>query len=135
MTGRHRTVVAALVLLAVLAFLLLVAFAANACPTETATSPCPSAGMNRGIVVALAALAVGLVVTPFAFLGEFVVRRRIAYRGGWGRAIRRGALCGAVVAALGALRVGGALTVPVAIFVVLLAALVEWSAARRFDTP
>jgi hypothetical protein len=132
-TGRHRTIVAALVLLAVLTFLLLLAFAANACPTETVANPCPAAGMNRAIVVALAALTVGLVVTPFAFLGEFVVRRRIAYRGGWGRAVRRGALCAVVVAALGALRVGGALTVPVAIFVVLLAALVEWSAARRFD--
>ncbi len=89
--------------------------------------------MNRTIVIGLAALAVALSITPFAFLAEFIVRRRIAYRGGWGRAVRRGVLGGAIVAALAALRVGGALTVPVAVFVVLLAALVEWLAARRFD--
>jgi len=91
--------------------------------------------MNRTIVIGLAGLAVALTITPFAFLAEFVVRRRIAYRGGWRRAIRRGVLCGAIVGALAGLRVGGALTVPVAIFVVLLAALVEWFAARRFDAP
>ena len=135
MTGRHRTIVAALVLLAVLTALLLVTFAANACPTQTAGHPCQQAAMNRTIVIGLAGLAVALTTTPFAFLAEFIVRRRIAYRGGWGRAIRRGVLCGAIVGALAALRVGGALTVPVAIFVVLLAALVEWFAARRFAAP
>src|SRR5205823_389991 len=56
-TGRHRTAVAALVLLAALAALLLVAFSENACPTQTASSPCPQAGMNRAVVIALAALA------------------------------------------------------------------------------
>jgi hypothetical protein len=134
-TGRHRTIVAALVLLALLTAMLLIAFAANACPTQTAINPCPQAGPNRVIVVALASLAVALTITPFAFLAEFVVRRRIAYRGGWGRAIRRGVLGGVVVAALAGLRIGGALTVPVAVFVVLLAALVEWFVARRFDAP
>jgi hypothetical protein len=134
-TGRHRTIVAALALLAALTAILLVVFAANACPTRTASNACPAAALNRTLVIALAALTVALAITPFAFLGEFVVRRRIAYRGGWGRAIRRGLLGGAVVAAIAALRVGGALTVPVTIFVVLLAALVEWFAARRFDAP
>ena len=133
MTGRHRTIVAALALLAILSVLLLVVYAGNACPAQTPNNPCPQAGFNRIVVVGLAALAVTLTVTPFAFLGEFVVRRRIAYRGGWFRAVRRGVLCGAAVAALAALRIGGALTVPVAIFVVLLAVLVEWFAARRFD--
>ena len=134
-TGRHRTVVAGLALLAILAVLVLVVFAGNACPSQTASNPCPQAGMNRIVVVGLAALAVTLTITPFAFLAEFVIRRRIAYRGGWFRAARRGVLSGAVVAALAALRIGGALNVPVAIFVVLLAALVEWFAARRFDGP
>jgi hypothetical protein len=134
-TGRHRIIVAALVLLAVLTVVVVVAFAGNACPAPSSGNACPQAAMNRTIVIGMAALAVALIVTPFAFLGEFLVRRRIAYRGGWGRAMRRGVLCGAVVAALGALRVGGALTVPVTIFVILLAALVEWSAARRIDGP
>jgi hypothetical protein len=39
------------------------------------------------------------------------------------------------VAALAGLRLGGALTVPVAIFVVLLGAAIEWLAIRRFDSP
>ena len=39
------------------------------------------------------------------------------------------------MAALGGLRLGGALTVPVAIFVVLLAGVVEWLSIRRFDAP
>ena len=133
MTGRHRTIVAALVLLAMLAFVLLAAFATHACPAPTATNRCPQAGMNRAIAIVLAALAATLTITPFAFLAEFVVRRRIAYRGGWARAARRGILAGAVVAAVAGLRLGGALIVPVAIFVLLLATLVEWFAARRLD--
>ena len=42
-------------------------------------------------------------------------------------------LVGVVVIALAGLRLGGALTVPVAIFVVLLAAAGEWFAVRRLD--
>ena len=135
MTGHHRTVVAALALTAVLTALVLVAFAGNACPSQTADNPCAGANTNRILVVGLGALAVGLLVTPFAFLAEFVTRRRIAYRGAWFRAARRGVLCGMVVAALAALRIGGALNVPVAIFVVLLAVLVEWFSVRRLDGP
>jgi hypothetical protein len=134
-TGHHRAVVAALALSAILFGLALFVFAGNACPSPTASNPCPQAGLNRVVVVALAALAISLTGTPFAFLAEFVVRRRIAYRGAWFRATRRGVLSGAVVAALAALRIGGALTVPVAIFIVLLAVLVEWFAVRRLDGP
>jgi hypothetical protein len=49
--------------------------------------------------------------------------------------MRRGLLVGLAVAALAGLRVGGALTVPAALFVLFLAALVEWFAVRRFDRP
>jgi hypothetical protein len=132
-TGRHRVIVAALALLAILVGVVLVAFAGNACPAATATNPCRAAGTNRVIVVILAASCAGLLVTPFAFLTEFLLRRRIVYRGAWGRAVRRGLLVAAAVAALGGLRLGGALTVPVGIFVGLLAVLVEWLAVRRFD--
>lgn len=131
MSGRHRAIVAALILLAVLAAVLLVGFAANACPVDTDAQPCPEAPRNLVLGVALAASAVGLLVTPFAFLGEFVSRRRIVYRGAWGRAARRGTLAGLVVAALAGLRLGGALSVPVAIFVVVLAAVIEWFFARN----
>jgi hypothetical protein len=130
MSGRHRTTVAALFLLGILAFVLLVAFAGNACPVETEQQPCPDAGRNLVIGIALASVAVTLVVTPFAFLAEFVARRRIVYRGAWARAARRGLLVGLVVATLAGLRLGGVLSVPTALFVLLLAGVAEWFAAR-----
>lgn len=135
MTPRTRLIVAATVLLAVLAALLTLAFAASACPEPLPGQPCPDAPTNRAILVAMAALTAGLVVTPFAFLGEYAVRRRIVYRGAWARASRRGMLVAAALAALGALRLGDALSVPAALFVASLAVVVEWLAARRFDLP
>ena len=135
MTGRTRLVVAALVLLAVLGAVVLVAYAGNACAVDLPARPCPEAGMNRAIVVVLAAGTAGLAVMPFALLAEFAVRRRIIYRGAWGRAARRGTLVAASVAAISGLRLGGALSVPVALFVISLAAAVEWVAVRRFDLP
>jgi hypothetical protein len=130
MSGRHRTIVAVLVLLGVLALVLLVAFAGNACPVETAQQECPDATRNLAIGIGLAAAAVGLLVTPFAFLGEFVARRRIVYRGAWTRAARRGLLVGLVVAILAGLRLAGALSVPTALFVLILAGVAEWFAIR-----
>lgn len=127
--------IAALVLLAVLAAVVSVAFAGNACPSDTPASPCPNAGANRVVVVVLAAATAGLAVVPFALLAEFAVRRRIVFRGAWGRATRRGLLISAAIAAMAGLRLGGALSVPVAIFLISLAAAVEWFATRRFDMP
>lgn len=135
MTGRSRLAVATLVLLAVLGGVVLVAFAGNACATDTAAQPCPDAAANRAVVVSLAAATAGLAVAPFALLAEFGVRRRIVYRGAWGRAARRGLLAAAVIAALAGLRLGGALSVPAALFAVTLAVIVEWHAVRRFDLP
>jgi hypothetical protein len=131
MSGRHRVVVLGLMLSAVLAALLVVVIASRACPVETAAQPCPGAPRNVVIVVGLTAVAAGLLVTPFAFLGEVLARRRIVYRGAWSRAARRGALVGLVIAALAGLRLGGALSVPIAMFIVILAGVAEWFAARR----
>lgn len=130
MSGRNRMTVAALILLGILAVVVLVAFAANACPVETDGQPCPLAARNLVLGVGLASTAVGLLVAPFAFLGEVLAQRRIVYRGAWRRAGRRGVLAGLVVAALAGLRLAGALSVPVALFVVLLAAVAEWFFAR-----
>jgi hypothetical protein len=131
MSGRNRTIVGALILLAVLAAVVLVAFAANTCPVETVVQPCPAAARNLVLVVALAATSVGLLVAPFAFLGEVMARRRIVYRGAWGRAGRRGTLAGLVVAAMAGLRLADALSVPVAIFVLVLSAVTEWFFTRN----
>jgi hypothetical protein len=135
MTSRSRIAIAALMLLAVLGAVVLVAFAGNACAGDLPGQPCPNAGANRAMVVALAAVTAGVAVMPFALLAEFTVRRRIIYRGAWGRAMRRGVLVGAVIAAIAGLRLGGALSVPVALFVISLAAVTEWIALRRFDLP
>ena len=130
MSGRHRTIVTALFLLGVLALVLLVAFAGSACPVETEQQPCPDATRNLVLGIGLAAAAGGLLVTPFAFLGEFVTRRRIVYRGAWARAARRGLLVSLVIATLAGLRLGGALGVPTALFVFILGGVAEWFAAR-----
>ena len=131
MSGRHRTWVAGLILLGVLAAVLLVVFAGNACPVETDAQPCPDATRNVIIGIALASAAVGLLVAPFAFMAEVLARRRIVYRGAWARAGRRGALAGLIVAALAGLRLGGALNVPTALFVLILAGVIEWYIARN----
>jgi hypothetical protein len=131
MSGRHRTIVAGLILLGILAAMLLVLFAANTCPVETPVQPCPGAARNLVLAIGLAATTVALLIAPFAFLGEVVARRRIVYRGAWGRAARRGVLAGLVVATLAGLRLGGTLSVPVALFVVLLAGVIEWFFARN----
>jgi uncharacterized integral membrane protein len=131
MSGRHRVTVGVLLLSGILGIVLLLAFASTNCPVETELQPCPQAPRNLVIAVGLAAVAAGLLVTPFAFLGEVLARRRIVYRGAWGRAARRGTLVGLVVAALAGLRLGGALSVPIALFTVILAAAVEWLLARR----
>jgi hypothetical protein len=132
---RTRLAVAALALLAVLLAAILFVFASVACPTDTLEQPCPGAATNRVLVIGLTALAVGLLVVPFALLSEFVIRGRMLYRGAWGRAIRRGLLAGGAVAVVGGLRLGGALTAPVVIFVLLLVGAIEWLAVRRFDSP
>jgi hypothetical protein len=131
MSGRHRAIVGGLILLAILSAMLTVVFAASNCPVETATQPCPQAPRNVVVVIGLVAATAGLAVTPFAFLGEVVGRRRIVYRGAWSRAARRGVLVGLVIAALAGLRLGGALTMPIALFIVILAGVVEWFFARR----
>jgi hypothetical protein len=130
-SGRQRVVVGALVLLAVLSVVVLLAFAGRACPVDTPERPCPAVATNRAVVLSLAGVSVALLVTPFAFLAEFVARRRIVYRGAWWRAARRGVLAGLVLVALGALRLGEALTVPAGIFIVLLGIAVERFLAMR----
>ena len=131
MSRRHRLGVALLILAGILAVVVLLAVAGRVCPTETPAQPCPDVARNRVVVVILASVSGALLVTPFAFLGEVVARRRMVYRGAWGRASRRGALTGLVIAILAGLRIGGALSVPVAIFVIILAGVVEWLVVRR----
>ena len=132
-TRQTRIEVATLVGLAVLSGLILAAFASLACPAPSDSDPCTGAGFNRAVVLILAAVTLGLLAAPVAFLAEYAVRRQIVYRGSWGRALRRAALLSVAVASLGGLRLGGALS-PVALLIVIgLLGVVEWMAIRRFD--
>jgi len=88
---------------------------------------------NSTVVVAGALLmgtAVALTLVPVLWIATFV-RRRIAYRGDWMRAARRAALCGLVVTSLVILRSQGALSVPMAIFIVAIPILVEATLSAR----
>lgn len=131
MSGRNRVAVIALIGAGILAGVAMVAVAARACPSETVAQPCADAVRNRVIVVGLASSSAALLIAPFAFLGEVIARRRIVYRGAWVRAARRGALVGLALATLAGLRLGGALSVPIGIFVLILAGVVEWFFYRQ----
>lgn len=77
------------------------------------------------IGAALLGLAIGLTATPIAWLGVFARHRRIAYRGDWTRAARRGGWVGLVAAIFIVLRLQGALELPIALFIVALVAVAE----------
>jgi len=82
----------------------------------------PVAGL---VGAGLMGLAVGLTTVPLFWLAVFARHRRIAYRGDWVRAGRRGLWVGLVVAFLVALRVQGAFSLPIAAFVIVLVAFLE----------
>ena len=77
------------------------------------------------IGAALMGLAVGLTATPIAWLVVFGRHRRIAYRGDWTRAGRRGGWIGLLVAIFVVLRLQGALELPIALFLFALVAVAE----------
>jgi hypothetical protein len=77
------------------------------------------------IGAALIGLAVGLTATPIAWLVVFGRHRRIAFRGDWIRAARRGGWIGLLVAIFVVLRLQGALELPIALFLLALAAVAE----------
>jgi hypothetical protein len=74
---------------------------------------------------ALIGLAIGLTATPIAWLVVFGRHRRIAYRGDWTRAARRGGWVGLIVAIFIVLRLQGALELPIALFILALVAVAE----------
>jgi hypothetical protein len=88
-------------------------------PTED-----PVAGL---LGAAALGLAVGLTVVPLAWLAVFARHRRIAYRGDWLRAGRRGLWAGLVVGVLDELRVLGVFSIPIALFVIVLVLFAELS--------
>jgi hypothetical protein len=73
----------------------------------------------------LMGLACGVTSVPLFWLATFARHRRIAFRGDWLRAMRRGAWVGLAVAFLVALRIESVLSLPIVVFVVALVALAE----------
>ena len=82
----------------------------------------PAAGYVGAVLIGL---AFGLTMIPLLWLAVFGRHRRIAYRGDWTRAIRRGAWIAVVVAILVILRVQGVLQPPIALFIIALVVLAE----------
>ena len=70
-------------------------------------------------------LAGGFTLVPVFWLVSFAHHRRIALLGDWGRALRRGAWVAAVMALLVALRIQEILSLPIAVFVIVLVLLAE----------
>ncbi|MEO5885671.1 MAG: hypothetical protein ABIQ58_09185, partial [Candidatus Limnocylindrales bacterium] len=77
------------------------------------------------IGAALIGLAVGLTLVPILWLVAFGRHRRIAFQGDWTRAARRGGWIGLIGAIFIVLRLEGALELPIALFIVALAAVAE----------
>jgi len=82
----------------------------------------PTAGF---VGAALIGLAMGLTSVPLFWLAVFGRHRRIAYRGDWLRAARRGAWVGVVTAVFVALRLQDALQLPIALFIIVMVLVAE----------
>jgi hypothetical protein len=75
--------------------------------------------------------ALALTVAPVLWIAIYVNYRNIGYRGSWPRAGRRAALTGLVVATLIVMRAQGAFSLPIVLFVVTMAVLVELTLSLR----
>lgn len=70
-------------------------------------------------------LAVGLTTVPLFWLGVFSRHRRIAYRGDWLRAVRRGGWVAVVIALFVVMRVQGLFQPAIGLFLVAMAFVAE----------
>ncbi len=82
----------------------------------------PGAGF---VGAGLIGLALGLTAVPLFWLSAFARHRRIAYRGDWIRAIRRGAWVTVVVAVLVVLRLQNLFQPQLALFILAMVLLAE----------
>ena len=114
---RNRRTALALLGLAVIAWLVVFG---------VATTVDPFADPSAGFVGALAlGVATGLTATPLLWLISFARHRRIAYRGDWVRAARRGAWVGILVAVFVVMRINGIFQPQIGLFLVALALVAE----------
>ncbi len=117
MEGRDRLINYAFIAAAVAAWAVVFQIVTTTYPRDN-----PSAGLAGAGAIGLAC---ALMTTPLFWLAPFARHRRIAFRGDWSRAIRRGSWIGIVTALFVALRVQGVLNLPIAVFVVVLVVMAE----------
>ena len=82
----------------------------------------PGAGFVGAVLIGL---AVGITAMPLFWLLAFARHRRIAYRGDWIRAIRRGAWIALIVAVLVVLRLQNLFQIPIALFIIAVVSVAE----------
>jgi hypothetical protein len=123
MEGRDRRRVLVLVAGAVLAWLAVAAALAT-------LDPRTDVGI-RYLGAGLIGLAFAATTAPLFWLVSFARHRRIAYRGGWPRALRRGAWVGGLTAVIVLLRLEGAFELPIALFLAALVVVAEVSLSAR----
>jgi len=86
----------------------------------------PFADPNSGFIGAIAlGVATGVTAAPLFWLISYARHRRIAYRGDWLRAGRRGAWVGILVAVFVVMRINGVLQPQIALFLIALALVAE----------
>jgi hypothetical protein len=117
MALRDRTVNYCFVFLAFVAWASVLTVLTTTYPRENPTSGLLGAG--------LIGVACGLTSIPLFWLAVYARHHRIAFRGDWSRAIRRGAWVAMVVALSVALRIQGVLSLQITVFVVALVVLAE----------
>ena len=79
----------------------------------------------RLFVAGAIGIAIGLTVTPLAWLAALPRRGRATRPGDWVRAARRGTLAGALAALVAALQVTGTTSAPIVVFAVVLVVVLE----------
>jgi hypothetical protein len=82
----------------------------------------PGAGYVGALLIGL---ALGLMAIPLFWLAIFGLHRRIAYRGDWTRAIRRGGWVAVVAALFVILRLQQVFQSPIALFILLMVVVAE----------
>ena len=117
MEARDRIANLALLAAALLAWILVVVLVTTRDPYQDAM-----AGYLGALLIGL---AMGLTAAPLAWLTVFARHRRIAYKGDWMRAARRGAWIGLFVAILVVLRLVDAFQLPIVLFLAAIFVVAE----------
>lgn len=85
----------------------------------------------RSVGAVAIGIALGLTTAPLFWLVDFARQRRIAYRGDWTRALRRGAWLGGLAAVIVLLRLEGLFQAPIALFLAALVVVAEVTISSR----